>query len=107
VGEHMLDMTPRAVQIAQVMLRRADQCLADQAIVRVGQRSRESIEPLSQAQSDGMLAAAGAKGVQAPERAQLVLGVTEALGNLEGLCHDRTDLGNDTTGINQHVPSAA
>ena len=48
-----------------------------------------------------MLAAHDAKGPQAPERAQLVLGVTKALRNLEGLCPDRFDLGNGTSGIHQ------
>ncbi len=50
-----------------------------------------------------MLAAADAEGPQAPERAQLALGVTEALRNLEGLCRDRFDLGNRTSGIHQRL----
>ena len=48
-----------------------------------------------------MLAAADAKGPQAPERARLVLGVAKALRNLEGLCPDLIDLGNGTFGIHQ------
>jgi hypothetical protein len=44
-----------------------------------------------------MLATIEAKGPQVPERAQLALGVTEALRNLEGLCTGRTDLGNRST----------
>ena len=44
-----------------------------------------------------MLAAIEAKGPQAPERAQLVLGVTEALRNLEGSRPGRTDLGKAST----------
>ena len=101
MGEHALEMAPRAEQIAQVILRRTDHSLADQAIVRVGPLRRQSIEPLSQGQSDAMLAADDAKGPQAPERAQLILGVTEALRNLEGLCPGRADLGNGTSGIHQ------
>jgi hypothetical protein len=107
VGEHMLDLAPRAAQIAQVMLRRADQLLADQAIVRVGPRRRQSMEPLSKGQSDAMLTAAGVKGPQAPERAQLILCVTEALGNLEGLCPGRADLGNGTFGLYQRLRKRA
>ena len=101
MGEHVLEMAPRAEQIAQVILRCADHSLADQAIVRVGPLRRQSIEPLSQGQSDAMLAAVDAKGPQAPERAQLVLGIVKALRNLEGLCPDRADLGNGTSGIHQ------
>jgi hypothetical protein len=48
-----------------------------------------------------MLATADVKGPQAKERAQLVLGVTEALRNLKGLCHDLADLGNGTSGVHQ------
>ncbi len=48
-----------------------------------------------------MLAAADAKGPQTPEQAQLVLGVTETFRNLEGLCRDRVDLGNGTSGVHQ------
>ena len=101
VSEHALEVAPRAEQIAQVILRRTDHSLADQPIVRVGPLRRQSIESLSQGQSDALLAAHYAKGPQAPERAQLVLGVTKALRNLEGLCPDRFDLGNGTSGIHQ------
>ena len=101
MSEHALDMAPRAEQIAQVILRRTDHSLADQAIVRVGSLRRQSIEPLSQGQSDAMPAVADAKGPQAPERAQLVLGVAEALRNLEGFCPDCADLGNGTSCIHQ------
>jgi hypothetical protein len=101
VGEHALDMAPRAEQIAHVMLRRTDHLLADQAIARVGLLRRQSIELLSQGQSDAMLAAADVEDPQAPERAQLVLGVTEALRNLEGPCPGRADLGNGTSGKHQ------
>src|SRR3954469_12745406 len=83
------------------MLRRTDHSLADQAIVRVGPLRRQSTEPLSQGQRDTLVAAADVKGPQAPERAQLVLGVTEALRNLEGLCPDLADLGNGAPGIHQ------
>src|SRR5689334_16459428 len=86
VGEHALEMAPRAEQIAHVMLRRTDHSLADQPIVRVGLLRRQSVEPLSQGQSDALLAAADVEGPQAPQRAQLVLGVTEALRNLKGFC---------------------
>ena len=48
-----------------------------------------------------MLAAADAKGPQAPERAQLVLDVVKALRNLEGLCPDRLDLGDGTSAIHE------
>src|ERR1700730_18533706 len=78
-----------------------DHSAADQPVVRVGPLRRQSMEPLSQAQSDAMLAAADAKGIQAPERAQLVLGLTEAPPNLEGLCPGLADLGNGTSGIHQ------
>ena len=44
-----------------------------------------------------MLATIEAKDPQVPERAQLVLAVTETLRNLEGLCTGRTDLGNRST----------
>jgi hypothetical protein len=51
-------MAPRAEQIAQLILRRADHSLADQAINRVRSLRRQSIESLSQGQNDAMLAAA-------------------------------------------------
>ena len=101
MGEHALEMAPRAEQIAQIILRRTDHSLADQAIVRIGPLRRQRIEPLSQCQSDAMLTAADVKGPQAPERAQLVLDVVKALRNLEGLCPDRADLGNGTSAIHQ------
>ena len=107
MGQHALEMAPRAEQIAQVILRRTDHSLADQAIVRVGPLRRQSIEPSSQAQSDALLTAGDAKGPQAPERAQLVLGVAETLRNLEGLCPDRADLGNGTSGIHQRCRKRA
>ena len=50
-----------------------------------------------------MLAAAGVKGPQAPERAQLILCVTEGLGNLERFCPDRADFGNGTSGLHQRL----
>jgi hypothetical protein len=59
------------------------------------------MEPFSEAQSDALLAAVDAKGPQAPERTQLVLGIVKAFGNLEGLCPGRADLGNGTSGIHQ------
>jgi hypothetical protein len=59
------------------------------------------MKPLSQRQSDTLLAGVDAKGPQAKERAQLVLGVTETRRNLEGLCPGRADLGNGTSGIHQ------
>src|ERR1700693_161055 len=83
------------------MLRRTDHSLADQAIVRLGPLRRQSIEPLSQGQSDALLAAVDAKGPQAPERAQLVLGIVKALRDLKGLCPNLADLGNGTSGIHQ------
>jgi hypothetical protein len=62
VGEHALEMAPRAERITQVMLRRTDHLFPDQAIVRLGPAGRQSIEPSSQGQSDAMLAADDAKG---------------------------------------------
>src|SRR6201987_324339 len=85
------------------MLRRTDHALADQVIVRVRPLRRQSIEPLCQGQTGAMLAADDAKAPQAPERAQLVLGVTEALSDLESLCPGRVDLGNGTSSINQRL----
>jgi hypothetical protein len=96
-------MAPGADQIAQVIPRGTNQPLADQVILRVGPLRRQSIEPLSQGQSDAMPAAAVVKGPQELERAQLVLGVTEGLRNLEGLCPDRADLGNGTSGKHQRL----
>ena len=52
------------------------------------------------------MAAADVKVPQAPERAQLVLGVTEALRNLEGLCPGLADLGNGPS-LYSAMPSAA
>jgi hypothetical protein len=101
VGEHVLDVAPRAEQITQVVLRRSEHSLADQAIVGVGPARRQSMEPLRQGQSGAMLAAVDAKTPQAPERAQLVLSVTQALRNLEGLCPGRVDLGSGISGIHQ------
>jgi hypothetical protein len=101
MGEHILEMAPRAEQIAQVILRRTDHSLACQAIVRLGPLLRQRIEPLSQGQSDNLLAAVETEGPQAPERAQLVLGIVKAFRNLEGLRPGRADLGNSTPGIHQ------
>ena len=63
----------------------------------VGHCRRHSIELLSHGESKAMLAAIEVKGPQAPERAQLVLGITEALRKLEGLCTGRADLGSGRT----------
>ena len=101
MGEHALDMAPRAELIAQIMVRRTDDLLADQAIVWVRPLRRKSVEPLSQVQSDALRAGIDAKRPQAKERAQLVLGVTEALRNFEGLCPGRADFGNGTPGKHQ------
>jgi len=86
VGEHALEMAARAEQIAQVMLRRTHQLLADHTSVRLGPLRRQSMEPLREGQSDALPAGGDVEGPQGPKRAQLVLDVTEALRNLEGLC---------------------
>ena len=88
-------MAPRAWLVAQIMLRDADHSLADQPIVRDrADARRQSTEPLRQVQSDAMPTAGGVKEPQAPERAQLVLGIVEALRDLKGLCPGRAGLGN-------------
>ena len=103
MSEHPLEMVPRVGQIAHVMLRCPDHSLTDPPIVQLGPRRRQSMEPLRQDQSDTMVAAAAdvMRGPQAPERAQLVLHVTEAHGNIEGLCPGCADFGNATSGVRQ------
>jgi len=102
VSEHPLEMVPRVGQIAHVMLRCPDHSLTDPPIVQLGPRRRQSMEPLRQGQGDAMVGTANVmRGPQAPERAQLVLHVTEAHGNLEGLCPGCADFGNATSGVRQ------
>jgi len=76
VGEHALEVMPRAEQIAQEILRRTDQALADQAIGWLGPLRRQGMEPLGQRQSDAMPTAGRVKEPQAIERTQLVLDAT-------------------------------
>jgi hypothetical protein len=51
ISKHALEMAPGVGLVAQIMLRGADQLLADQSIVRVGPARSQSMEPLSQCQS--------------------------------------------------------
>ena len=95
-------MAPRAGQVAQIMLRDPDQSLADQAIVRIRLLRCQSIRTFApRARATRCWPLAGVKEPQAPERAQLILGVIKALRNLKGLCPGRADLGNGTSGIHQ------
>jgi hypothetical protein len=47
-SKYALEMAPRAGLVAQIMLRGADQVLADQSIVGVGPIRSQSMESLSQ-----------------------------------------------------------
>jgi hypothetical protein len=66
--EHVLETAPRAGLVTEIMLRNANQSLADQPIVRVGPL-RQHMEPLRQSQSGAMPTAGALKKPQARERA--------------------------------------
>jgi hypothetical protein len=85
-------MAPRAELIAEQMLRRADQPLADQPIVRIGPARGQGAEPLRHSQSTVKLTAVEVKDPQTPQRPQLVLGIVKAHRNLKNACPGRADL---------------
>ena len=92
-------MSPRAGLVAQKMLRRADHPLADEAIVWVGPLRSQSTEPLRQCKSGEMPTTGDVRDPQARKRAQLILGIFQAIGDLESLHPGRADLGNCSTSV--------
>jgi hypothetical protein len=61
ISQHALEMAPRAGLVAQIMLRGADQVLADRPITRVGPARSQSMESLSQCESNAIPTAGGVK----------------------------------------------
>jgi hypothetical protein len=55
--KHALEMAPRFALVAEIMLRRAHHSFADQSIARVGPAYSQSMEPLSQCQTNAILTA--------------------------------------------------
>ena len=85
VSQHVLEVTPCFRLVSQIVERDADHPTAHENLRRIG-RARDTIaESFRLYQRGSTLAAADAKAPQAPERAQLILDVVQALGNLQGL----------------------
>src|SRR6266849_1746426 len=82
-AKHTLDVAPRIGLVSQVMQRKPDHSIADEQVGPVGLPRRKTAEPLGKRQRQAMLAIVGAKRPKTPERPQLILGIVEALGDLE------------------------
>src|SRR6266478_9927144 len=87
-------MAPCTDLVANIVFGRAKIVLAEQPIVRVRPTHCQIMEPLRKWQRSTVSTASGVIEIQAPESAQLVLGVAKALRNLECLRERGAHLGN-------------
>jgi hypothetical protein len=93
LAEHVLEMTPRVAQIAQVILRRPKHPLANEQIGRASLVRRNGIVPLRECQRGSALSVTDVIIPQTPERTKPVLGVAKPLGGFEYISPGRTCFG--------------
>ena len=94
MSQHVLQMRPSTDLIAKKMLGRAHRPLAEQPIIQVGPVHCQIVELLREWQRSTVSTAPGVIEIQAPESAQLVLGVAKALRDIEHLGERCAHLGN-------------
>jgi hypothetical protein len=100
-AQHVLEAPPRVRLIAQIVQRRADHPLTD---VEVRGVLRALAEAFGQLQGAATLAAADVTEPETPEGPQLVLGVTEALVDLERGRPGRDGVRGRSAGVHQRQP---
>src|SRR5260370_15390489 len=94
MSQHLLQMTPRTDLVANKMFGHAHHTLAEQLIVQVRPAHCQIMEPLRKWQRNTVWTASGVIEIQAPKGAQLILGVSKALRDLECLRQRRAHLGS-------------
>ena len=92
--QHLLEMAPRTDLVAKKMFGHAHHALAEQPIARVRPTRCQIMELLRKWQRSTVSTAPGVIEIQAPESAQLVLGVAKALRDVECLRERRAHLGS-------------
>src|SRR3984885_3300023 len=95
IGEHVLDVSARAGLIPQQVLHVAHHPLANPLIAPLPPHRRQRAKPLRHLESKLKVTDPEVKDKQAPERAQLVLGIIKALRDFECLRPERAQFTNN------------
>src|ERR1700722_1057937 len=89
IGDHVLGVSSGGCLITQHMLHKANETIADELIISPLVLCGERAKPLRNLESDLEPAGTNVEGIQAPERTQLIFGITKAFRDFERLHPER------------------